>query len=109
MTFSDISNTRYHSYCNAATVILLYLKHFLAFIQHIYWNKEKPKFNHLEENCKKGLQDLETRTELITMAAYSQVLCKPYAHAVCKVSSEGLNILNLEPLHEKVKSHVKKI
>jgi hypothetical protein len=39
-TFPDTSNNQFQSHCEAAVVILLYLPHFIQFLQHIHDKKQ---------------------------------------------------------------------
>ncbi|KAF8238517.1 hypothetical protein L208DRAFT_1242016, partial [Tricholoma matsutake] len=48
-TFPDTSNNWFQSYCEAAAVLLLYLQHFIQFLEYICEKKQTSQFSHMEE------------------------------------------------------------
>ncbi len=104
--FPDVSNTRYHSTCLAACCLILYLDHYRTFMEIMRDQKTKPGFNHMEENVYKGLHDIPTITELAVLCLYYLVVTSPYSVAVRGPGTEKLNMLELGPLHEKLKAHI---
>ncbi|KAG2337689.1 hypothetical protein BDR05DRAFT_1004857 [Suillus weaverae] len=107
--FPDTSNTRYHSHCDAATELIKYLKHYLDFLDFIRSNKTNAHLNHMEENLDKALRDTATLVELAALTLYSQLIMKPYMCLVRAPGTEDLNVLDLGPLHDDLKNHIKTI
>jgi hypothetical protein len=104
--FPDTSNTRYHSHCDAATELLKFLEFYIEFLEFIRLNKTNSKLNHMEENLLKALCDTATLTELAVLTLYSQAVTKPYMRKIRAPGCEELNILDMGPLHEKLKVHI---
>ncbi|KAG1878590.1 hypothetical protein C8R48DRAFT_589777, partial [Suillus tomentosus] len=107
--FPDTSNTRFHSHCDAARELIKYLTYYLEFLEHIRLNKENTQLNHMEENLMKALSDAATLTELAVLTLYSQAVTKSYMTLVRGPGMEGLNILDMGPLHEELKHHISSI
>ncbi|CDO74216.1 hypothetical protein BN946_scf185043.g268 [Trametes cinnabarina] len=55
LRFPNTSNTCYQSHCTAAAELLVHHQQYLNFLVIIRDRKERPGFNHLEENVYKGL------------------------------------------------------
>lgn len=107
--FPDTSNTRYGSHCEAAAEILVHLGRYREFLIFIKDSKTHRRFNHMELNLKKALDDPPTLTELAVMALYAQSVTHPYMHQVRGPGTENVNVLDLGPLHHQVVQHVRKI
>ncbi|KAG1820672.1 hypothetical protein EV424DRAFT_1539348 [Suillus variegatus] len=107
--FPDTSNTQFHSHCDAARELIKYLTYYLEFLEHIRLNKKNTQLNHMEENLMKVLSDAGTLTELAILTLYSQAVIKSYMMLVRGPGMEGLNILDMGPLHEELKHHISSI
>ena len=110
-TFPDTSNNRFQSYCYAFAALLLYLRFFRQFLEHLQITKQNGKLNHMESNLWKALHDPATLSELAILALYGEAVSYPYVKAICSTSKsgEGQNMLNLGPLHQKVSTHIQAI
>ncbi|CDO76930.1 hypothetical protein BN946_scf185006.g12 [Trametes cinnabarina] len=102
LRFPDTSNTRYGSYCAAAAELLVNREHYLRFLEVVRDRKERPGFNHIEENIYRGLQDVPTLTELAVLSLYGQAISHPYLRTT-RVLQNGLK---LGPFHQKLKAHL---
>ncbi|KAK0222981.1 hypothetical protein EDD85DRAFT_959867 [Armillaria nabsnona] len=107
--FPDVSNTCYHSTCLAACRLTLYLGHYRTFMEVMRNQKTKPGFNHMEANVYKGLHDILTLTELAVLCLYYLTITGPYSIAVRGPGTENVNMLELGPLHKRLKTHLKKL
>ncbi|KAH9849141.1 hypothetical protein C2E23DRAFT_936343 [Lenzites betulinus] len=105
LRFPDTSNTRYQSHCTAAAELLVHHNQYLAFLQLVRDRKEKPGFNHMEENIYKALQDTPTLTELAVLTLYAQAVTHPYM----RTARRHQNGLKLGPLHQRLKAHIQKL
>ncbi|OSC96596.1 hypothetical protein PYCCODRAFT_1378837 [Trametes coccinea BRFM310] len=103
-TFPDTSNTRFGSNGDAASVLLTYLPLMCDFLEQVRDRKISGKWNHLEQNVYKGLQDPATLTELCVLSLYSQAISHPYMREVR--GPDHPNHLSLGPLHERVQQHI---
>ncbi|GBE77601.1 hypothetical protein SCP_0104810 [Sparassis crispa] len=101
--FPDTSNTRYQTYCAAAEELLVHRLEYVHFLKVIRDKKDKPGFNHMEQNVYDGLHDIPTLTELAVLALYSQAVTRPYMR-VARIRQNGLK---LGPLHAQLKMFVK--
>ncbi|KAL5486283.1 hypothetical protein ACEPAI_7329 [Sanghuangporus weigelae] len=109
ISFPDTSNTRYSSYLEAAAETIARLDFYINYMHYIRDSKEKRTLNHLEANVLKGLLDVPTRTELAVLALYLEAVSHSYISLVRGHGLENTNALDLGPLHEKVRTHVKKL
>ncbi|KAI0708072.1 hypothetical protein C8T65DRAFT_708596 [Cerioporus squamosus] len=107
--FPDTSNTRYQSHCEAAAELLVYLPLYREFLEVIRDKKGDRSWTNIEQNVYDGLHDTSTLTELCVLALYSQAVSHPYMRAVRGPDQLSANILNLGPLHERVKAHCRAI
>lgn len=105
--FPDTNNTRYGSHCDGAAELLTYLDTYLAFLRFVKDKKDQRRFNHMESNLYKALQDPPTLSELAVLALYGQCVSKPYMSYVR--GSENINVLDLGQFHRQIKEHVAKI
>ena len=71
--------------------------------------KEKQRFNHLEGNLAQALKDIPTITELAVLAMYNLAITHPYIGEIHRPEKEKVNMLELGPLHQELKLHLKKI
>lgn len=106
-TFPDTSNTRFGSNGDAASVLVTYLPLMCDFLEQIRDKKISGKWNHLEQNVYKGLQDTDTLTELCILSLYSQAISHPYMREVR--GPDHPNHLTLGPLHDRVREHIERI
>ncbi len=104
LRFPDTNNTRYQSYIDAAAEILAHLPIYKELLERTRMQKEKQNFNHMEANIYAGLHDTATIAELIALNLYGESICYPYTRATRH--KDNLNILDLGPLHTKVRSHI---
>jgi hypothetical protein len=102
-------NTHYGSHCLAACEIVLNLNLSVEFMGVICIQTEKQKFNHLEINLARALKDIPTITELAILAMYHLAIICPYFAEICGPEHEDLNMLELGPLHQELKLHLKGI
>ncbi|KAH9885777.1 hypothetical protein C8Q73DRAFT_814396 [Cubamyces lactineus] len=103
------SNTRYQSYCEAASELLVHLQLYRDFLEIVRDKKTTGLFNHMEQNVYKGLHDIPTLTELCVLALYGQSVCHPYMREV-RGPQDGLtNHLDLGPLHDQLKAHMARV
>ncbi|KAF8193696.1 hypothetical protein BJ912DRAFT_1091697 [Pholiota molesta] len=109
ISFPDTSNTRYQSHCEASAALLLHLSLYTKFLEQVRDKKEKRRFNHMELNVHKGLQDIPTLTELAVFVLYGQAISHPYLRQIRGPMREEHNILETGPLHERVKEHCRAI
>jgi hypothetical protein len=66
-------------------------------------------FTNVEKNVYEGLMDPATNSELLVLAAYGQSISRPYLAQVRGPKREHTNVLDLGPLHERVKEHCRAI
>jgi hypothetical protein len=103
LTFPDVSNTRFGTYCEAAGFIFLYKTKILEYLIYAKTRKDKGTFNHMEQNFWNALNDTPTFTECAVLALYGQAISQPYMQFI---RTPGQNMLNLGPYHKRVTSHV---
>jgi hypothetical protein len=109
-TFPDTSNNWFQSYCEAAAVLLLYLHHFIQFLEYICKKKKQTsQFSHMKENLWNALHCTTTLTEFAVLALYGQAVSHTYMCEICSASEEKINMLDLGPLHNKVYFHIQHI
>ena len=106
LTFPDTSNNRFQSYCEAAATLILHFPHYVRFLEFIREKKQTLQFSHMEQNLWNALHCNATKTELVVLALYAQVITHPYIQQICK---PGVNMLKLGPLHHQVHAHMKRI
>ena len=66
-------------------------------------------FNHMEQNVYKTLHDIPTLTKFCVLILYSISISVPYMQVVRGPQHDTTNVLNLGPLHDKVKAHCQAI
>jgi hypothetical protein len=108
ITFPDTSNTRFQSHCEAASMLLEHLPHFIRFLIYVKEKKQDRCFNHMEGNLWKALHCTQTKTELAVLALYAQAITHPYMRVI-RAPGQTVNMLDLGPLHQKVRQHIQRI
>jgi hypothetical protein len=107
--FPDTSNTRYGSYVDAATVLLIFRVEHIQFLEHVRDKKESGTLNNMESNILNGLRDWPTITELAVLAMYGQAISRPYMRVVRAAQADGKNGLELGTLQRGVLTHLDKL
>ncbi|KAI0683197.1 hypothetical protein C8T65DRAFT_784880 [Cerioporus squamosus] len=93
----------------AAEALLVYLPLYREFLEVVRDKKGDRSWTNIEQNVYDGLHDTSTLTKLCVLALYSQAVSHPYMRAVRGPDQLSANILNLGPLHERVKAHCRAI
>lgn len=107
--FPDTSNTRYQSHCDAAAELLVRLPFYREYLEVIRDLKDSGTWTNIELNVYNGLHDIPTLTELCVLALYAQAILHPYMRLVRGSQAAETNLLDLGPLHDKVKTHCRAI
>lgn len=105
--FPDTSSIRYHCYCAASAELIAYTPEYIKFLDVVKMAKEKPGFNHMEQNLWSALHDSKTKSELAVLAVYLNTVSAPYAKFIRGPGTEAVNMLDLGPYHYKLKAHIK--
>jgi hypothetical protein len=95
--YPDVSNTRYGSHGEAAATIIVYLKHFIMFMNFVRTSKQRVLETNIEINFSNTLKDVPTLTEFCVLALYNIAVSRPFMK---RVRSNG-NILLLEQFFKK--------
>lgn len=103
--FPDTSNTRYQSYSDGAAETIVHLPIYIHFLEFVRNKKENRTWTNMEQNIWTALHDIPTITELCVLTLYGQAVTHPYMRKVRGSQQEHSNVLDLGPLHEKVKDH----
>ncbi|KAI0055922.1 hypothetical protein BV25DRAFT_1842639 [Artomyces pyxidatus] len=103
--FPDTSNTCFQSYCRGSEELTVRKELWIELLEQIRDKKESRSFNHIEQNVYKALHDIPTLTEFAVLSLYSQSISCPYMRAVRGPGLASVNMLDLGPLHERVKTH----
>ncbi|KAF9232856.1 hypothetical protein BU15DRAFT_67102 [Melanogaster broomeanus] len=109
VTFPNTSNIHYQSYCDAAEELLTYLDEYIKLLLQIRYKKEKRNFSHMEENLFNALHDALTLTELAVLVWYAATIGHPYMYYVRGEGTKETSILDLGPLHDRLKVHIQNI
>ncbi len=109
LCFPDTSNTRFQSHAEACAIIITYLDLILQFLTYVEQNKASRTLNHMERNVKHGCEDNPTQHEFAVITIYYQAIGVPYMREIRGPLRSETNVLKLGPLHERVKSHLRKI
>ncbi|KAH7343193.1 hypothetical protein B0J17DRAFT_738164 [Rhizoctonia solani] len=103
--FTDISNTRYGSYCNAAMMLIVHLEKYKQLVCIVCLAKSTPGFNNIESNVLNGLEDIPTLTELVVLVLYAQAIGAKTSAATGALDGQSwdrpdviYNILSLVPI-----------
>ncbi|TFY83099.1 hypothetical protein EWM64_g903 [Hericium alpestre] len=107
--FPSTSNMCFQSHCDGAGELVTYCSDYVAFLEDIRDNKEKHNFNHIELNVYNALHDIPTITELAVLVLYAQLITHPYMRLVRGPGIESVNLLDLGPLHQDLRTHIRKI
>ncbi|EGO30878.1 hypothetical protein SERLADRAFT_412419 [Serpula lacrymans var. lacrymans S7.9] len=107
--FPDTSNVRFQSHIEAAEVVLTDHQAILEFLEFVRDKKDHWKLNHMELNLYKALHCSKTMTEVVAIVIYGGTVLHPYSQMVRGPGTESLNVLDLGPLHEELKKHLKVI
>lgn len=101
--FPDTSNTRFGSYGDGASELVVHLPIYIDFLVTVRDAKGTGEFNNMEQNLYKALQDPPTLTELAVLSLYSQAVVHPFMAYIR--SSISQNVLDLGPYYLKVIAH----
>ncbi|KAF8179523.1 hypothetical protein K438DRAFT_1977234 [Mycena galopus ATCC 62051] len=107
--FPDTSNTRYQSHGRSGARLLSYLEEHRTFMNFVKDQKSKRTLNHMEQNVLKGLHCSKTIAQMIAFVLFCMAVMHPYALQVRGPGTEKLNMLDLGPLHNSVKVHMRKL
>ncbi|KIY52591.1 hypothetical protein FISHEDRAFT_63752 [Fistulina hepatica ATCC 64428] len=105
----DVSNMHFHSHVDAACELLTHLTLYREFIDFVFWKKDKLGHTNLEANFKKALHNPVTLMELAVLALYGLTVSYPYLQHVRSPGTEGINSLDLDPLHDNLKKHIQRL
>ena len=94
-TFSNTSNNRFQSYCDAAVALIFYGDEFKDFLESLHTNKQNSTLNHMESNLWKALHCTSTITELAVLAIYAEAISYPYIKAICISDAQKRTCLTL--------------
>jgi len=100
VNFPDTSNTRYQSYGQAASALIINWDLYLELLEQIRDKKELHTWTNIEKNVYIGLKDPVTFEELIVLALFNQCISHPYMRLIRGLKDQ--NILNFGPFHQKV-------
>ncbi|KAF9007796.1 hypothetical protein BDZ89DRAFT_1048370 [Hymenopellis radicata] len=109
VVYPGTSSTRYHSNCDAASVIVKHRETFIDFMEHVRESKEKPGLTNVEKNFLTAIQDLCTLTEFCVLILYSLAIGKPWLLHVRGADGIIANYLELGPMHRRLREHFIKI
>lgn len=107
--FPNTSSTRYQSHCCAATELLVHQEFYRQFLELVRDLKEKRSFTNIEQNIYRALDDDPTVTELCVLTLYAQAVSHPYMHLIRGPEAAKTNLLDLGPVHDKVKAHCRAV
>ncbi|KAF8193283.1 hypothetical protein K438DRAFT_1906799 [Mycena galopus ATCC 62051] len=107
--FPDTSNTRYQSHGRSGARLLSYLEEHRTFMNFVKDQKTKHTLNHMEQNVLKGLCCSKTIAQMIVFVLFCMAVMHPYALQVRGPGTEKLNMLDLGPLHDLIKAHMRKL
>ncbi|KAJ6449258.1 hypothetical protein C8R45DRAFT_849842 [Mycena sanguinolenta] len=107
--FPDTSNTWYQSHGRGGARLLSYLEEHRNFVNFVKDQKSKRTLNHMEQNIVKGLHCPKTIAQMIAFVLFCMAVMHPYALQVRGPGTEKLNMLDLGPLHDSVKVHMRKL
>ncbi|KAF7341070.1 hypothetical protein MSAN_02093100 [Mycena sanguinolenta] len=107
--FPDTSNTRYQSHGRGGARLLAYLEEHRTFMDFVKDQKSKRTLNHMEQNIVKGINCPRTIAQMIAFVLFCMAVMHPYALQVRGPGTENLDMLDLGPLHDSVKVHMRKL
>lgn len=105
--FPDTSNTRFGSYGDAASELLVHLLLYVDFLEVVRDAKGSGEHNHMEQNVYDALRDPSTLTELAVLSLYSQAVAHPFIRFIR--SSESQNVLELGQYYSGITAHIQKL
>lgn len=105
--FPDTSNTRFGSYGDAASELLVHLLLYIDFLDVVRDAKGSGEHNHMEQNVYDALHDPSTLTELAVLSLYSQAIAHPFILFIR--SSESQNVLELGQYYSGITAHIQKL
>jgi hypothetical protein len=105
VSFPNTSSTRYQSHCCAAAELLVRREFYRQFLELVRDLKEKRSFTNIEQNIYLALDDDPTITELCVLTLYAQAVSHPYMRLFRGPEAAETNLLDLGPVHDKVKAH----
>jgi hypothetical protein len=109
VSFPNTSSTHYQSHCCAAAKLLVRQEFYRQFLELVHDLKEKCSFTNIEQNIYLALDDDPTITELCVLTLYAQAVSHPYMRLVRSPEAAETNLLDLGPVHNKVKAHCRAI
>ncbi|KAH8826174.1 hypothetical protein DL96DRAFT_1805498, partial [Flagelloscypha sp. PMI_526] len=107
--FSRVHNSRFQSVGEAAADIIQFYDGLVLLLGDVRDGKTKASLTNLEHNILKGLQDDATLSELCILLIYHNLVSSPYMSQVRGLGTDGLNALDLGPLHRDVVNHCQSI
>jgi hypothetical protein len=107
--FPETNQTRFGSHLQAAVELVLYLEWYQEFMVQIRDGKTRPAFTNMEQNIVFGLACLATLTELCAAALYNELVDRPYMQHVRSAEADGVNLLDLGPLHDQVLAYTERM
>ncbi|KAJ6465190.1 hypothetical protein C8R47DRAFT_1235882, partial [Mycena vitilis] len=107
--FPDTSNTRFGSFGLAAGELIKFLEHYAELMEVIEFSKTSPGLTNIQKNLRDALRDARTQEELCALILYFQAISVPYLRFVRGPGTEGINALDLGPLHAEVRQHIQNI
>ncbi|KAJ7669569.1 hypothetical protein B0H17DRAFT_887150, partial [Mycena rosella] len=107
--FPDTNNTRFGCFGLAAAEIMMFLDHYGELTEVMEFSKANPGLTNIEKNLRAAMRDLRTQEELCAIILYFLIICVPYLRFVRGPGTEGVNALDLGPLHVEVREHIEKI
>jgi hypothetical protein len=107
--FLDTSNAHYQCHCDAPVELIIRLVFYRQFLELVRDLKDKRTFTNIEKNIYDALHDIPTLTELCVLILYAQAISHPYMHIVRGPDASQTNLLDLGPVHDKLKSHCQAI
>ncbi|KAF9025937.1 hypothetical protein BDZ89DRAFT_1179477 [Hymenopellis radicata] len=107
--FPQTNNTHFGSHSEAAGELLVHLKEYCEFLEHIKMKKVSDSWTNIELNVYNALHDDPTLTELAVLALYQQLITHPYMRLVRAPEEAALNALDLGPLHGELRDHCQRL
>ncbi|KAJ7758800.1 hypothetical protein DFH07DRAFT_940215 [Mycena maculata] len=107
--FPSTSNIRYQSHCEASAE-LIYRNHlYRTFLELVRDKKVKGTFNNMEANVYKGMGCKWTAMEMEILSWYLLCYSYPYMLVVRGKDHTSTNLLDLGPLHDRIKDHCRAV
>lgn len=102
-SFPGVTHTRYNSFGEACTDVVVHYDHYVLFMECIFWSKLKPGHTNVEKNIVHGLSCKRTLEGLCAFAAYSQLVDIPYSvHIQQQKNGVKQNLLDMGKFLEQV-------